>query len=1330
LTSQQLRLLSRIAVWAGGFAAGLTLMLALLLWTPPGHRAIEWIVWKATDGEVKITELGGALPGSLHAHQIELHDAGGIWLRVTDVELAWSPFPALNNHYVIHRVAAAKVELLRRPLPSETSSGATLRIDVESLSLPRIDIAPALIGHAASLAAQGSLHFVSLRAWAADLAISRPGSSDHYTLNGAVMDGVVKGTAAIAEAREGLLGKIVGLPGLGPVALSARASGDRAANAVAFRLTAGRLSAGGQGTISLAKDRADIDFSASSPSMQLNDQIGWARLAAEGHLHGVFDAPQIDADFHLAQLRAAGSVIAAVDARAQGRSGIVDLTIKASGLSLPGNLAGLFAGAPVEAAIQANLKDAVQPVHFAIRHKLANLEGTAHMAGAQNVVLTLSVPSLAPFAAVAGADVKGGATLKAMLARQGDQVTLDLTGGIHADGKSTVARMLGRNAALSLNAVIAGSDVLQSRLAFRGAGFDTKVDGSFRGGRMAYRIDSGLTDLSRLAATLTGTARLAGTITGVPAEAEIALSGEADMASNGFARQSIALKIAATGLPNPVSARITGKGKFDDAGFALAADWSGSGGGHNAKLSLDWKSLTVRAAFTVPRKGASDGQIAADARNLGDLSSLVGMTMAGRLHVTGNLEGRNGKQQARLHLNAAALRIGPAALDRIQADGTLADALGASRLDAKLNAQGLSGAGITGALSARLDGPLDKLAATVNADLKDSESQPVHVAADAQVNMSKAQLRLEHLRADWRGQTATLVRPATFDLAGGVAIDALALKEAGGSLRAAGRLSPKLALTARAENIQLSAFEAFLPLPVEGRIDAQADLSGSLAAPTGTIALDGKDLRIGSGSGKLAPSSLQARTTLHGETAQLTAKLSQTGAGALTVEGTAPLSAAGALDLHAAGNADLALFNPLLVANGRQINGHATLNLAVTGTFAAPRLAGSATLQETEFQDYTQGLRIRDIAADLKAEGEVIHIARFEGRAGPGTVSGSGQIDFAGPGWPVDLAITARNARPIVSDMMTASLSGDLKLTGTFRKAVMLSGKLDVPHAEINIPDSFPPEVRTLNIRHSGEKPPPPAAVTALGLDLAVVSTGPVIVRGRGIDADLAGSLQLSGSSGAPRVGGGFKMRRGTLTVAGQTLNFTRGTVTFNGGAVQNRLDPVLDLVAETTSGGVTATLTVSGYASAPKITLSSSPQLPQDEVLAHLLFQQSAKQLTPLQLAQMAQALASLSGVGNGFDPVASVRGSLGLDRLAVSGGSGATTDATVEAGKYVSHNIYVGAKQSASGNSQAQVQLDITRNLKAQATVTTGTNATATQGTSARETGGSVGLSYQFEY
>jgi translocation and assembly module TamB len=158
------------------------------------------------------------------------------------------------------------------------------------------------------------------------------------------------------------------------------------------------------------------------------------------------------------------------------------------------------------------------------------------------------------------------------------------------------------------------------------------------------------------------------------------------------------------------------------------------------------------------------------------------------------------------------------------------------------------------------------------------------------------------------------------------------------------------------------------------------------------------------------------------------------------------------------------------------------------------------------------------------------------------------------------------------------------------------------------------------------------------------------------------------------------------------------------------------------------AKLNVTGYADAPKITLTSTPELPQDEVLARLLFSTSVKQLTALQIVQIGAALASLGGAGGGgVNPLMAVQKSLRLDRLSMGGT--ATGGASVEAGRYVSERVYVGAKQgSTSGSTQAQVQVDLTKHLKVQATL--GTGGTAQGATPDNDPGSSVGLSYQVEY
>jgi translocation and assembly module TamB len=164
--------------------------------------------------------------------------------------------------------------------------------------------------------------------------------------------------------------------------------------------------------------------------------------------------------------------------------------------------------------------------------------------------------------------------------------------------------------------------------------------------------------------------------------------------------------------------------------------------------------------------------------------------------------------------------------------------------------------------------------------------------------------------------------------------------------------------------------------------------------------------------------------------------------------------------------------------------------------------------------------------------------------------------------------------------------------------------------------------------------------------------------------------------------------------------------------------------------------LHITGLADAPQFELSSSPPLPQDEILARLLFGESASQLTVLQLAQIGAALASLSGVGgSGPNPLARVQKALGLDRLSVSGGSGTgapggqSSGTTVEAGRYVSNRVFVGAKESTTGFSQMEVDVDLSKHLKLQTRLGNGT--ATTQGiTPENDPGSSVGVVYQFEY
>jgi len=455
----------------------------------------------------------------------------------------------------------------------------------------------------------------------------------------------------------------------------------------------------------------------------------------------------------------------------------------------------------------------------------------------------------------------------------------------------------------------------------------------------------------------------------------------------------------------------------------------------------------------------------------------------------------------------------------------------------------------------------------------------------------------------------------------------------------------------------------------------------------------------------------------------------------MTVTGTIPQGRS--MTVHVVGKADLAVLTSELAAAGQILRGTLAANFTATGTLEKPVVTGRANLSKAQVQDYPRGLNLTDVEAEIEAQGTSLRITKLTGRAGSGTLTGSGSIDLASAGMPVDMTFTASDARAVSSDLITANVDSELKLTGRLAERLLLKGLISVRRGTINIPEKFSKEIATLNIHRARNVqlpgPPAPTSSSQIALDITVESEGQIFVRGRGLEAEFEGDLKIGGNTSSPQVDGALTMRRGTLSLAGTNLTFQSGAISFNGQALRKRIDPTLDLLAQTQANGITATLKITGTASQPKIAFSSSPPLPQDEVLAQLLFQQSAKSLSAVQLAGVAQAAASLGG-GGGFDPVGIMRNSLGLDRLAVGSNqesSSGASSTTIEAGKYVFRNVYVGARQDLGGGTRVLVQVDITKHLKAQAQVTSGPRpATTTTSTPLTDNGDSLGLSYQFEY
>ncbi|MBV8306776.1 MAG: translocation/assembly module TamB domain-containing protein, partial [Gammaproteobacteria bacterium] len=789
-----------------------------------------------------------------------------------------------------------------------------------------------------------------------------------------------------------------------------------------------------------------------------------------------------------------------------------------------------------------------------------------------------------------------------------------------------------------------------------------------------------------------------------------ALATDLQLTSSLSVRQTpvgtIEASLKAQGIPSRPNATLEAQGQLAGAPLHLDASLErlASDALHLVVHRAEWKSAHMNGDLTTgAHLEPGHGGFGLGVERLADLQPLIGTTAQGSI------------------------------LGRL----TLRPAAGHTHTHLELDARDILIAGVRGEGSVTLSGPFDALALQVHARSPNLNGKPASLDSKARLALAAHELRLEEAQAQYYGQTLRLLAPTKVDFANGLAVDRLQLGLQKAVLEVAGRLSPELDLQASAHQIDAALIDAFMPhVLAQGNFEADAHLRGTTASPSGVVTVNATGVRA-SAAQDVQAANVRATARLDGKSAQLDARLDAGKDSQLALTGTVPLDAE-ALDLKINGTVQAGILNPVLEARGDRLNGVLTVAATVRGAPRSPDLAGTVELANGDLRDYVRGVHLSNISAHLTGKGGTLSLDTLSARAGSGTVTANGQIGLLQPKLPVTLQLAARKAQPITSDILTANLDADLKVAGTLSERIDLGGTINVNRAVIGIPNALPPQVAVLDVRRPGQAPPPPAAQTlVVGLDLTLHAPREILVQGRGLNAELGGNLHITGTTSAPTVTGGFEMVRGTFALASTKLSFTSGRVSFSGAGLHGKIDPMLDFTAETMANDATVKLHITGLADSPQFELSSSPSLPQDEILARLLFGESASQLTALQVAQIGAALASLSGVGgSGPNPLAKVQKALGLDVLSVGGATstsgGAATQgsgATVEAGRYVSNRVFVGAKQSTTGFSQVEVNVDLSKHLKLQTRLGNGT--ATTQGTTPEnDPGSSVGMIYQFQY
>jgi translocation and assembly module TamB len=523
------------------------------------------------------------------------------------------------------------------------------------------------------------------------------------------------------------------------------------------------------------------------------------------------------------------------------------------------------------------------------------------------------------------------------------------------------------------------------------------------------------------------------------------------------------------------------------------------------------------------------------------------------------------------------------------------------------------------------------------------------------------------------------------------------------------------------QGIELSTLQFNNP-QISGVVDATLKTNASAATITAKLNDAAAFL-----PGITGPMELTGSAQQSGDRLNLNLTTSGIGGVRAQIDGSIPVSS-GAWDLNAKGTAPLALLDQFLVANSAKANGTSTFDLNLQGTPSLQALSGNIRTENANFVLPSQQITLSAIQANISVASGLANVRLNANASSGGTISVTGPISLdPNAGFPADLSLTLRNVRQLNRSFYTARANGDLRLSGPVTNGPDLTGRIEILEAEVNIAAAPQPTLQFAPaITHKNE----PVAVrttrknarliketstggsslsTPINLDILIDAPTRVFIRGRGLDAELGGRLRIEGTPRALRPNGGFQLIRGRMNILGRRFDITEGTMSLNGS-----FDPLLYIVVQSTVNEFDTSIIISGQVTDPKFSFESTPDLPQDEILAQMVFGRNLENISPFQAVQLASSIRELSGRG-GIGFVNRIRTTLRLDDFTIE--TDEDGEVGLKLGKYVSKNAYTDVTIAGRDKSKVTLNLDIQKNLTLRSTL--------------EETGnGSVGLFFEKDY
>ncbi len=325
---------------------------------------------------------------------------------------------------------------------------------------------------------------------------------------------------------------------------------------------------------------------------------------------------------------------------------------------------------------------------------------------------------------------------------------------------------------------------------------------------------------------------------------------------------------------------------------------------------------------------------------------------------------------------------------------------------------------------------------------------------------------------------------------------------------------------------------------------------------------------------------------------------------------------------------------------------------------------------------------------DFSLEAEKLRLDDFNPvLPGAVTLDGEASLKLSAKGKPENPVIAGQflltPLRVTLPEQSRVTARGDVRLDGTAREP-RVRGTIRLENAVLRIPEAqrdLLPAGGTATLwadslfpagRHDHARQDKPATAPAddaeeiqADIDLRVQVPPGSWIRGRGIEMEITGELEIAIRRNLPVLVGRLIPIRGRLDLLGRRFSVDGGEVSFYG---ETEFNPRFDVALSTTVEDVVIRVRLSGSAAQPELTFSSEPEMSEGDIFAYLLF---GKPLDELDHAQTNLLESRAVGVAQSFAVeriTATLARQLRVDLLSFRQERGAAGGSYLVVGKYLS--------------------------------------------------------------